>query len=953
MKKLFLLISLSVLILPYMFAQGKAVYRVEGKVTSKSTGEPIPYAQVVIKETSQWSVSDENGVFKIPGVFPGNYTFQAVVLGYVNYELPIKVTKDITGLSVQMLEDNLKLEEVVVTATKGGTINSSNKIDKKAIEHVQASSIADVMQLLPGGVVKNPSLTEVNKIMIRSLAQPDGGLSNEARGVGFLVNGTQISNDASMAGIVNSGDMASSYVDFRNYSTDNIESIEVIKGVVSAEYGDITSGAVLVTTKAGRTPFEVRFKTDPRTKAVAANKGFALSKKGGYMNVDMDYARAISDPASPVTIFNRTNIGLTYSNTFNTEVRPFRFNARLSAGFTANSKTSDPDVAKDDFTKNNTNNIMLSLYGNWMLNKSWISTLNYNVSANYSHNTSRDYLVRVDNRIPTTNSKEEGLHLGYFTDVDVKRDQRIEDIPVYLNAKLSGILNKKAGGTLFKTTLGLEWNSKGNLGDGVWYEGFQPQYFRHHPYSHTPFMHDFSAFLEEKVIVPISKTSLEISAGLRFNKMMIEGYNYDPTLDPRLNAKYFIIRNKHNTFVRNFAVRGGWGLMRRLPSLGLLYPGETYLDRAVFQYYNSASNESLAVINTRILPEKLEYNVASVKTRNMEVGVDLTLGRVEIGLTYFNEYMKDGLSDNMSITTGRLKYYDNVSDAAAAPKFENGKVWIKDQTGNYIEAPGRLVNEFIRHKRPDNRREQKKWGLEYEFNFGKVKPLNTSILVNGAYIRSNSNTGGLMTHYQERADPLDPKNKFPYVGIYFGDNIDMGYGNTAERLSTNISFVTNIPKIRMVVTLTTQCIWMDRSWNNFDKSVYYLDGQGNQVFEDFSKRSTDKVLYRDPAAYVDFNGNVRPFSDYYTTRDSDLKFRLASMRLSTDKYYYYAVKSYNPYFMANLRVTKEIGNIAAISFYANNFTNSKPIMRDHAQPNQIGLRKNTDIYFGAELRLTF
>lgn len=39
-------------------------------------------------------------------------------------------------------------------------------------------------------------------------------------------------------------------MDFRSYSPENIESLEVLKGVVLAEYGDLTSGAVLVKTKA-------------------------------------------------------------------------------------------------------------------------------------------------------------------------------------------------------------------------------------------------------------------------------------------------------------------------------------------------------------------------------------------------------------------------------------------------------------------------------------------------------------------------------------------------------------------------------------------------------------------------------------------------------------------------------------------------------------------------------
>ena len=48
-------------------------------------------------------------------------------------------------------------------------------------------------------------------------------------------------------------------VDVRAISTDNIESIEVIRGIPSVEYGDLTSGAVIINSKAGREPFRLRF----------------------------------------------------------------------------------------------------------------------------------------------------------------------------------------------------------------------------------------------------------------------------------------------------------------------------------------------------------------------------------------------------------------------------------------------------------------------------------------------------------------------------------------------------------------------------------------------------------------------------------------------------------------------------------------------------------------------
>lgn len=76
------------------------------------------------------------------------------------------------------------------------------------------------------------------------------------------------------------------------------------------------------------------------------------------------------------------------------------------------------------------------------------------------------------------------------------------------------------------------------------------------------------------------------------------------------------------------------------------------------------------------------------------------------------------------------------------------------------------------------------------------------------------------------------------------------------------------------------------------------------------------------------------------------------LRKSSDQSWYYLTNGYKPYFMANVRVTKELGNYATLSFYANNFTNSTPRMVNKARPNATPVQKNTPIYFGAELKIT-
>ena len=925
-----------------------------GKVTLQGSQEPIPYAQVLIKELNLWGFSDDKGLFKITGIIPGTYTLEANSLGYQKFVMPVTLQKNVSDFKVQMKEENLTLQDVVVTAKAGSSMNSSSRVDKKAIEHVQATSLADVMQLMPGSIIQNPSLVDENRITIRSISST----SSNARGVGIMVNGAKISGDANIAISPDPTNTSSQpdLLDFRTISTDNIESVEVLKGVLSAEYGDVTSGAIIVKTKVGYTPYEIRVKADPRTKAVSFGKGFSLGTNKGNLNVNADYAKSFKDWRSPVEEFERVTLGIAYSNTYDLYGKPFRFNARVSGYHTGNSETSDPDVSVLDFQEYKDNNINVSLYGTWQLNKSWITTLDYNVSGSIAEKNSTIYKVSNKLPLPTTSTKQEGISLGEFTSASDINDQRINEIPIYFNAKVSGKLNKSVGRSLLKTLVGVEFNTRGNNGDGLYHAADVPQYFRSRKYSEIPFMSDISAFAEEKVKIPVgqNKSSVELIAGVRFTKMIVDGYDYDPTIDPRFNAKYNIIAPKRKGLIRELSLRGGWGIMQKLPSMSVLYPDPIYLDNALFSYRSSETGESLAVIQTSIIDGMLDYNLDPIKTTNFEFGLDVNVKGIQARFTYFNEKSRDGYTSNSHYVPQTVNFYDNVSSVDAAPKYENGTVWVKNQEGNYEELNYTSYNQYKSYSRPDNRGAIDKWGIEYDLDFGTLKSINTSLIVNGAYIRTEDYSTGERYSYKNTNDPIDPQSNNRYIGIYKSTSNGIGIGTGRERLSTNISFVTRIPSIRMIVSFTTQCIWIENSWSMYDDgNVYTEDVNGNAVYGDYNNKNTLSILYRDPIAYMDESGNVMPFSDFHTTTDTDLKRRLDLLRLASNNSFYFLETGFNPYFMANIRVTKELGDIASLSFYANNFTNSRPSMVNKARPNISGITKNTEIYFGAELKLTF
>jgi len=935
---------------PVSFAQGQKKYILEGKVTTYGTDEPVLSANVIIKELNVWGFSDEKGLFKITDIIPGTYTLEAYILGYQKISIPITISKDVSGLKLQLKEENLTLDNVIVTAKRGGSMNSSSKVEKAAIEHIQASSLADVMQLMPGNIIKNPTLREANNVSIRTISTED---YDNQRGVGLMINGSRVSNDASMVLDKTNTNKTAVSVDFRNYSTDNIESVEVLKGVLSAEYGNVTSGAILVTTKAGVTPFEARVKTDPNTKAFAVSKGFSVGKKAGNINIDVDYARAFKDWTSPVDVFDRTTLGITYSNTFNVDKRPFRFNARVSGYISGNKVESDPDVSKLDYSKIRNRNLSVSLYGNWLISKPWITSLNYNLSGTYQNNYTKNYTVAAQLPLPTTSTTVSGISIGTYTNAFNEEDERIEDIPIYANAKVTANLNKKINKVLTKTVLGFEFNTEGNEGRGTFYNSGTPQFYRGRQYKDVPFMSDLSAFLEEKVTVPVfAKTSLELTAGVRANKMLIDGYNYDPNFEPRFNGKYSIIPSRREGALRSLALRGGWGILKRLPSIVQLYPGPRYIDVTLFQYRNTATSEQLAVIQTAAIDDKLDYNLKPVTTTNMELGVDFNLFGIEAELTYFKEDMEDGITNNYSCFSESFDYYNTVSSTTASPIYQNGRVYAKNSSGEYEAVPYTTRQLFKNYYRPDNRATVNKWGIEYDLNFGKINAINTSVIVNGAYMRSKSTQAGLEYSYNNYVDPIDPNKQQQYVAIYEGD-ADVSLGSGRERFSTNINLVTHIPSIRMIVSLITQCVWMENSWNIYDNKIYKLDSNGEPVYGNYNNQTNEETLYRAPLYYMDMNGTVRPFSDYWTTTDQNLKTRLGMLIESQNRSYWFRKTGYDPYFMANIRVTKEIGKLAQLSFYANNFTNSRPILKNKARPNATGARKNTKIYFGAELKLTF
>ena len=174
-------------------------------MTEYNTKEPIAGCVVSIPTLELWVVTDAKGRFRMPSVTTGSYTIEATCLGYEPLSYKVTITASIGALSLRLKESSLQLNTVTVTAQRGRSINSSSTIDRQAMDHLQATSVKDVMQLLPGVVTSNPDLTSssYNFIGIRDL-NPNmtsvETLGVNSSTVGIYVDGASVKNDASLVG---------------------------------------------------------------------------------------------------------------------------------------------------------------------------------------------------------------------------------------------------------------------------------------------------------------------------------------------------------------------------------------------------------------------------------------------------------------------------------------------------------------------------------------------------------------------------------------------------------------------------------------------------------------------------------------------------------------------------------------------------------------------------------
>lgn len=208
-----------------------------GRVTSIN-GDSISGASVYLSE-SKWHITNDDGMYSISTITPGNYSLIVTNLGYTKKTIPVEIKADQTlSINVTLEIKVYKEKEVLITASRS----------EKSLDEIS----------VPVAIVDQEEIETTGSIRLTDILDEQIGMnvvSNHGTGIqvqGFDPDYTLILIDnqpviGRTAGTLN----------LERLAVGNVEQIEIVKGPSSALWGsNALAGVINIITEKAEQPFK-------------------------------------------------------------------------------------------------------------------------------------------------------------------------------------------------------------------------------------------------------------------------------------------------------------------------------------------------------------------------------------------------------------------------------------------------------------------------------------------------------------------------------------------------------------------------------------------------------------------------------------------------------------------------------------------------------------------------
>lgn len=924
---------LLLLLLPLLAVAQKSGYTLNISVNERNGREAVMMATLKLQPTGIMAVTDMNGKATMQNVPAGDYMLQISYVGFETINARVKVEGD-KDLKFVMVPTSLALKGVTVTARQNASGSSTSSIiGRQAIDHLQATSLADVMQLIPGHLMGNSDLTSASNLQLRQLVNNN----TSAFGASIVIDGVPMSNN----GAVTQGAFSSTAftgTDLRQVAADDIDEVEVVRGIPSAEYGDLSSGLVVVHSKVGVTPWQFKAKINPGLMNYSLGKGQNLGK-AGIINASLDYAQAWGDPRMKTRSFHRYTASVGWAFDIN---RKWHTNTKLRYMQAKDWTGKDPDAQADGtYSENKNQSFSLTHNGRIQLDRKFARTISYTVGLNFTRNdaSTSSFASVSSGLLPILTARETGYYDVPFETRSYLATGITEGRPGNVFAKVNEQFYFTSGKTRQSFKVGIDYHYDWNNGRG-YYNADETHPLRPNSdgrpraFSDIPGLHQIAAFAEDQFTWNLNKVNrLRATAGLRFTAMQPFSNVATTALSPRLNLSF--------SLTKWLDIRGGIGMNSKTPGLNYLYPDKKYADRVAANYMPQDGSPQVLNYHTQVYEVAYSKNMKNATTTKVEVGLDFKLPNgKKLSLLAYRDKTPNGFGAVTDYLTYTSNFYTlnstnpNIAQAASAGAMRQDVIFM---TTGEIGNTNTTVNR----------------GIEADMDFGTVKPLRTQFLLSGAWQETKTWSTDMNSSSVKSA--LLPTSYSgigltPFKVVYPSGEDYSKY----RRLVTTLRTVTHIPELRMVATLTAQAIW--HNWSESytaDKApIAWIDNQLNR--HELMPDQLNGYIYFDNS-FVEEGGRMTNHSAYYATLPQlaaetagrpanyvalqDLLIKVSDNEPSKSPI------TWN----LQARLTKELGKIGGLSFYVNNALYYEPFLKGN-NTNTLSQR-NVGFSFGAELYL--
>lgn len=885
------------------FAAGNGILK--GRVFDFQTGKPVPNALIAIQGTTKSTLADRNGNFQIE-LPEGKYGISILKDEYYNtcyQDVEIEGGK-ITTYKCELVGGDprqqffFQIGGITVLDKRDilpEKIETTHEISSAEIEHYLSTNLGDIMDMVPGVErSKNPGLSKMSQLDLRGTGVTKGSDEQAAArfGTKIILDDITISNNANLqSGTGTSYGSVSSYagtgIDLRAIPADNIESVEVVTGVPSVEYGDLTTGLVKVKTKIGAQPNRLKLKSNPDTKEANLNGG--VNYRGTGVSYNANYAYSERNIRLDGDEYARYNGQLTFDNKL--------LDKRLSIlnKFYYTGVADEYDIkGTDPLARKQSNKDKTIIYGNTVEYKprkdmklEWTGSVKYTKRDSYAQSlTGADVRVLTDAMTPGTH---EGVFQAgaYLSRVWVRGEE--------WNAAAKLNLRYDAG--LFRLNHALlaggEYTFDDNAGEGRIFNPLEPPYGnlgqRPLPFDASPALQTANVYFEDNVNGFLFQRPYNVNLGFRYemyspSRLNLAGlFNEEGVVESK-NGTYMNprVRLKYEPFDGS-QIRFGWGRSSKMPSMTDIYQGPEYID---IVEENVSPPDSVPLLSTYIFDIDTR-NLKGYQDEKTELSVDQKFGPVGL------------------ILTGYYAHSSHIPRSIESPLTLYRYRWTE-----WPSETGRTVIDTI-YTQPDNNYFNdagwsKSYGIETQLVTKRIEKLSASFRVTTSFARSYS--GGRGT-YMSTAVMNSALGRTIYPIYYYTE----GWG---QRMIVNYNVDWFIRRLGMWVTFFLQQTVLDKDQNYKDPYLYaygYYDPVAGRTVRLTPEQATDLNL-------------TRNFTDI----------DLAVHSTPNDRVLF------------NINVSKSVGRSAEISLFVHNVFDDPSYYKDY---QDIWQARNPRIFYGVEFSM--